>query len=140
MKLKFSIILTTALSIGCANASKDTAIKIAIASDHVSDTLADNWKDATSDRILDCKELQLHSEAQREECLGPFSPSETDKLIAAIKVLVAVQTAIKVAAECENLNDCSSETDWADLAIRINDAWNGVKPYVMIMRHLSKDK
>lgn len=140
MKLEFSIILTTALSIGCANASKDTAIEIAIASDHVSDTLADNWKDATSDRISDCKELQLHSEAKREECLGPFSPSETDRLIAAIKVLVAAQTAIKVAAECENLNNCRSEADWIDLAVRINDAWNEVKPYVMIIRNLSKDK
>ncbi len=115
--------------VGCANA-KHTATTIAAASDLTADTLAESWDGLSNAQIEHCRAQGLETSEEREECLGDFTPKVTDKIIAAVKVLVAAQTAVKAAAECEELKSCIESPDWAQLAKDLKAAWDALLPYV----------
>ncbi len=122
----------------CAAAPKTIATGIVVASDVAADTLADAWSDGASARIDECRALYLETEDERAECMGLFHPDEVDKVIAAVTALVAIQLAVKEAAECEELKTCAQEVDWTELAAAAQDAWSAIKPYVTAVKENSK--
>ena len=117
---------------GCANGNhaKSVAVNIVVASDVAADTLADAWSDGASVRIDECRALQLETPEERADCMGLFHPDEVDKVVAGLTLLVAVQMAVKEAAECEALSTCLQEVDWEALAEQAGAAWNALLPYV----------
>lgn len=122
---------------GCASA-KVTATRIVAASDIAADELADTWSAASDSRIAECRTKDLPTPEERAECLGPFKPAETQKVVAAIQALVVVQLAVKSAAECEELKACVEKTDWRTLATEAAEAWAALKPYILAAREQSK--
>lgn len=132
---RFALSLTLLLS-GCAhvNVAKGVATNIVVASDAAADTLAYSWADGTAARVGECRELKLETEEERASCMGLFHPDEADKVIAAVKVLVAVQLAVKEAAECEEFKSCAQEVDWKALAAQAQDAWGALKPYATAVK------
>ncbi len=118
---------------GCAGA-KSIATGLVAASDLAADKLANDWDAALDERIDECRAKNLETPEERKDCLGKLNPEETDKAIAAVKVLIAAQGAVKVAAECEELSSCAKETDWATLAAQVKEAWEAIRPYVQAMK------
>lgn len=134
MKRLIPTVLGLALLSGCAMSKKAVATNIVAASDATADSLAATWEAATEAKIEECRQKNLATKEQRAYCLGPFHPDETEKVIAAVQTLVAVQLAVKEAAECESLGTCLHEIDWFLLAEQANEAWQVLKPYVLTMK------
>jgi len=129
------IALTLALTLpGCASTPRAVATYAVVASDIAADSLADGWAHATREQVAKCRTLGLSSEEARAECLGKFHPAETDKVIAAMEVLVTVQLAVKEAAECESLKTCVGDVDWPALASQAKTAWSALKPYAKTLK------
>ena len=118
---------------GCAGMHKKTATGIVVASDRYTDDLADKWYEQTSAAIKECREeMPVDSTAQeRLDCIEPYSPQNAQALISAVKVMVAVQLAVKAAAECEEIQLCAEEVDWNELAEAAAAAWADLRPFVM---------
>lgn len=119
---------------GCAHGPKAVATNIVAASDAAADSLADSWAAAVRVQVEECRTKDLPTVQARKDCLGMFKPAETQKVIAAVQALVAVQTAVKAAAECEALDSCIADTDWAALASEVNEAWSAILPYVRAVK------
>lgn len=138
MKEKFTCVpLIAALSLtGCAGFHKNTATGIVVATDRYADDLADEWAQKTTEHIAECRETLPYDAkpAERFECLEPYTPEKTRALIAAVQSLVTVQLAVKAAAECEELRACVEDTDWKELASEAAKAWQGLKPYVELVK------
>ncbi len=120
---------------GCAAAKRVASVAV-VESDRVADELAMDWRTAVSEQVAGCRE-ELPSEATVEErvaCLGPYTPEETDKLIAGIKVLIAAQVAVQVAVECEAFKGCKDDPDWKALASDIVTAWEAIRPYAQAIK------
>lgn len=131
--MRHTILIAALAAVGCGGPRAVATYTVA-ASDAAADTLADSWKAATTERVAECRALNLDSEEARAECLGKFHPDETGKVIAAVEVLVTVQLAVKAAAECESLKTCASTTDWGALASQAKQAWDALKPYAKIVK------
>ena len=122
-----------AVSIGCAHTSKGVALEVVVASDQAADSIADDWASKTTAAIDKCR-APLSGSATREQrhaCLGAYTPENAEKVAAAVKVLIAAQTQVKLAAECEEFKTCVTKPDWFTLAGRVMDAWKTLKPYVL---------
>jgi hypothetical protein len=64
--------------------------------------------------------------------LGPLSPANADKAIAALSLLVSAQAAVKEAAACEErITVCAQRADWPALTARLVAAWQALRPYVL---------
>jgi len=120
---------------GCAGAKKVATLAV-VESDRVADDLAMDWRVATHEQVVHCREV-LEPDASQEtrlECLGPYQPGETEKLVAGVKVLIAAQLAVKVAVECEAFRDCAEDPDWKILAGDVVTAWRAIQPFVQTLK------
>jgi hypothetical protein len=124
----------------CASFHKKAAVSIVVATDHIADEVADDWQEQTKRAIEECREAappDADSEWRRE-CLSPYTPASTEELIVAVKTIVAVQLAVKAAAECEELGACLEDVDWNSLATQAKHAWASLKPFVLVTKSNTK--
>jgi len=131
--LLLTFFMAWAGSTGCARVS---ATKVLAASDLAADTLAAEWSRAVDAQIESCRSRlgPVSSPPQRRECMGVFGPDNTDKVRTGVAVLVATQTAVKEAAECQDFPKCSKDIDWRALSKNIHAAWSSLRPYVELAR------
>lgn len=136
MKDKWLAALAALAITGCAGMHKKAAVAVVVATDQVADEVADDWHDQTDEQIAECRE-KAPEDADKQwrlECLGPYTPDNTDKLIASVEAVIAVQLAVKAAAECEELKMCLDDTDWKALSEQAMRAWSSLKPFVQITK------
>lgn len=136
MKDKWLAALAALAITGCAGMHKQAAIGIVVATDEVADEVADDWHEQTDERIYECRSSAPEDadKAWRIACLDPYTPENTDKLIASVEAVIAIQLAVKAAAECEELKMCLDETDWKGLSEQAARAWSSLKPFVQITK------
>ena len=137
---RFIALAAMAALAGCAGMHKKAAVGVVVATDRYADDLADDWAKKTKENIAKCREELPYTAkpAERFACLEPYTPEKTQALIAAIKTLVAVQLAVKAAAECEQIDTCVEDTDWNELARKTSEAWSGLKPFVLTVNDLEE--
>jgi hypothetical protein len=125
---------TTLLASGCS--ARAVAFRVVAASDIAADGFADAWETATDLKIQSCAERLGSSSTreQREECLGPFAPSSTEKALVAMRALVAAQRAVKEAAQCEEFRSCVGRVDWQALAKQVQGAWSDLRPFIQVVK------
>lgn len=135
MRPAFAFLLMLLLS-ACVPSPKAAATVVVAATDVQADAFAEGWAAGTNKQIEHCRaELGDGASAdERRACLGRFAPDETDKAIAALKLLVAAQLAVKEAAECEEFRSCPETVDWTALGKAVQDAWAALKPYVQALK------
>lgn len=131
----YTVVLATALALtGCAHRGKRVATAIVASTDVLADSFASEWSAATGAQIEKCRELELETVEKRKACLGPFTPTNTQKAIAAVQVLVTAQKAVKAAAECSELKTCLDDPDWVELGTQVQAAWVDLKPFVQAVK------
>lgn len=129
---------------GCAMTHKGRAVATVVASDGVADEVAEQWDERAHARIDKCREAELPDEDARRECLGVFALIK-DELEAIVASLVAAQSAIKLAVECEDnplkmpqeaLKNCGTakQTDWRELEAQVMDAVDAIRPLIQEIR------
>ena len=131
--LLLTFILSWAGGSGCARVS---ATQVLAASDLAADNLAQEWSRAVDAQIDSCRSRlgPVSSPPQRRACMGIFGPESTEKVRTGVAVLVATQTAVKEAAQCQDFPKCSKDIDWRALAKNIRAAWDSLRPYVELAR------
>lgn len=95
---------------GCASSPRARAAQTVIISDALADEVADQWEGFVDSRIESCRQKNLETALEREECLGVAANGET--LAGAASSLVLVQQSIKEGLKCEEFNTCVKEVDW----------------------------
>lgn len=127
-RLALAAPLLLAPTIGCSGLGKRVAYRTVVVSDAAADELAEVWSGFVDRKIAECRAKGLKTPEERKECLGAAAHGK--ELEAALSALVAAQTAVKEAAKCEELKvECKDKIDWLELAGRVKDAWQAVKPF-----------
>jgi hypothetical protein len=143
---KLTIIVALTVGSGCATA-KRTATQLVIASDGAADELSIGWEAYVDAQIVRCSnELQgteRDTKEGRKECMGLAAKGEA--LETGLEALVAAQSAVKIAVECDSnplgtpaefKAECvdGAKADWAALLGGLKTAWDNLKPYYSAMK------
>jgi len=102
-----------AILTSCASSPRARAAQTVMISDALADEVAEQWSGYVDAKIESCKQENLSTPQEREECLGPAANGEA--LAAAADSLVLVQRAIKEGLKCEELDTCVQKVDWSAL-------------------------
>ena len=139
---RFLIITLLALGLslaGCAS-TKATTVKLAVASDAMADGAADVWTNYVGAQVSLCRGRDLPTEQARIECMGFAGPDNRAKFEAVLKLLIATQTAIYIAVNCEDnplkldasvRGQCVNSYDWGMLREALLDAWTALRPFIL---------
>lgn len=144
--------------VSCASSPKARAVQVAMAADAMADTSSILWDRAIDNKIEGCRAKNLETEAERRKCMGFFGEENRERFEALLKGLIAAQTAIYVAATCEDnplkldkgslerlgestdgLTEelrpmCVDKADWQSLLQNMQMAWVAIKPFIVKAR------
>jgi hypothetical protein len=146
MRTTYRSLLGAALALSltaCAASPREVALKVVTASDAVADELGATWELQVEKKIDECREQNLPTPEEREACLGIFA--KTEEAMAAVTALVAAQTAVVIAAQCEVdpkliakefKSKCveGKEADWDALRDSVVSAWDALAPFVQAIK------
>jgi len=129
MKMISMVPVVLACSLACSGSHKARAIRTVVASDAVADELAEIWEPAVDAQVTHCRQTVTEDTKEaRAECMGIFGKGKA--LEAGLASLVVVQTAIKEAVKCEELNlACAQNVDWNVLYTNISAALDAIVAY-----------
>jgi len=153
-KIIQSMVLVSAVSLGCASTPKGKAIQLVVASDAAADEISTGYEAYVEAKVAECDaklDPEKNTKEDAKDCLGIASSDDGKRLLKVMESLVAVQLAIKIAVECESnplkvpeafRANCidGQKADWGALAASLTSVWQELAPFFEAVRGVTGGK